>query len=214
MRRFFQGSMTVCTLLAATFVVGCGDGDKKMAMTPPPPAQRPAEMDQLAWMIGSWDFEMTGTMMGMDKPFVCKGTSTAAWDVDRWVITEHVQGTMGEMPGMFHGMGIYMYDPKAKAYRTGWLDNEGGMSHGRMTYDAGTQMWKTKGMSEKLASGAKSKGEGWMKMVDANTIEWGGTEYDAHGNKIMDMKGTSRRHGMAAATGTGAATAETMMPMK
>ena len=185
--------MCIAGLFAAA-AAGCGDKDSGMAMAgggEHKAPQRPAEMDKIGAWIGNWTFSGTCTMPGVDQPMTMTGTSTAAWAVDRWAIVEHVEGPNMMGPGMFHGMAVHTYDTHAKKFKSAWMDNMGSVNHGEMWQD-GPNSWKTKGTGRNSTTGETTKGEGWMKMVDANTIEWGGTEY-AGGKKMMEMKGTSRR---------------------
>jgi len=190
----------LCMCIAGLFAAaaaGCGDKDKGkgMAMShdgkPPAPPPRPAEMDKLSTMIGNWTFSGSCTMPGADKPIMMTGTSNASWAVDRWCIVENVEGPNMMGPGMFYGMAVHTYDPHDKKFKSAWMDNMGSVNHGEMWQD-GPNTWKTKGTGRNATTGETTTGEGWMKIVDANTIEWGGTEY-AGGKKLMEMKGTNKR---------------------
>lgn len=179
----------------AAVATGCGDKAHKTEMAHdgkmPPTPQRPAELDKLADLIGNWTFTGNCTMAGSDKPVSMTGTSSSTWEVDRWCIVEKVEGPNMMGPGTFQGMAVHTYDPHEKNFKSVWMDNMGSVNHGTMWQD-GPKSWKTKGTGRNMMTGETTKSEGWMRMVDANTIEWGGTEF-AGGKKVMEMKGTNKR---------------------
>lgn len=179
--------------ISALFTVGCSETKSEVSMTGENQAlpQRPAELDKLATWVGNWTFSGDCTMAGMDKPITMSGTSSAAWEVDRWCLVEKVEGPNMIGPGMFSGMAVHTYDPHARKFMSVWMDNMGSVNHGTMWQDS-PNTWKTKGTGRNVVTGEKTTSDGWMKMVDANTIEWGGTEY-CKGKKMMEMKGTSKR---------------------
>lgn len=184
----------LCVCIVGLMAAGCGDKDKGMSMAgggEHKAPQRPAEMDELSNWVGNWTFNGTCTMVGADKPMTMTGSSSANWAVDRWAIVETVEGPNMMGPGRFTGMGVYTYDPGERKFKSAWMDNMGSVNHGTMWKD-GPNTWKMKGTGRNATTGDKTTGEGWMKMVDANTIEWGGTEY-VNGKKMMEMKGTNKR---------------------
>jgi hypothetical protein len=96
--------------------------------------------------------------------------------------------------GMMTGTGIWTWDPKAKVYRTWHFDNFGGVGVGSVKYDEDADTWYFKGKDNNPYSGKKSAGNGWIKFTDANTQEWGWTEFDSWGfKKTMEIEGVSRR---------------------
>lgn len=183
-----------CLLMVAavsSLLTGCASPKHDMSDMKPP--ERAAELDKLDAFAGNWEYTMEMKMEGMEKPETYSGTSYATWECDRRLLVERVEGDMGEM-GKFHGLAIYTWDPQDKVFRTFWFDNMGSMHHGTMKYDEATKTWNTKGEGENLNTGERTRGKGWMKCVDDNTVKWGGTEYDSWGwKKKSEMTGTSKR---------------------
>jgi hypothetical protein len=177
--------------LLAGALTGCQQPKMDLAeMMKPPP--RPAELDQLNPFVGTWEGTWEMSMKGAEKPLTGKGTDKFAWDVDKWVMTEHMEGT-AENHKML-GTGLWIWDAQAKLFRYGSTDNYGMVVTGTGRYDAKTKTWHMKGTSQDTVRGQKSSGEGTLKMPDANTMEWSWAEWDAlHLSKMMEMKGTSHR---------------------
>ena len=179
--------------LLAGVLSGCGGGKAEMqAGAPPGPPPRAAELDRLNDMVGNWEYTMEMTPEGMDKPMVSKGTVSTQWDCDKHCIVEHVDGDMGEQ-GKFHGMSVMTWDPKAKTYRSMWCDSTGEVSMGTSEYDDETKTWtgKSKGAN---GMGDTVVGEWTSRVIDANTVEWSGTQWNAwKTKKLVEFKGTNRR---------------------
>jgi hypothetical protein len=183
----------VCALWLVT---GCQQPKMDMAeMMKPPP--RPTELDQLDPLVGRWEGTAEMRIAGMDKPMTFHGTSTTAWEADRWALVERSEGTMEE-GGKYAGLGTWSWDSKARVFRQTWIDNHGGSGSGTATYDASTKTWHMKARS----SGPRGStvGEGTVKLSDSNTMEWNWTEWDSLKlRKMMEMHGTSKRVGAGAA---------------
>ena len=176
-------------VLLAGGLVGCQQPNMEEMMKAP---ARPAELDQLNTFVGTWEGTWEMTMKGCDKPMSGKGVDTFAWDADKWVMTEHSSGMMGD--NKMVGTGIWVWDGHEKLFRYISADNYGMLMKGTMCYDAKTETWHMKGKTCETIHGHESVGEGTLKMVDANTMEWQMSEWDAlHLCKIMEMKGTSHR---------------------
>lgn len=184
------------TLAALSFLtlafVGCAQNNADMAAMKPP--QRPAELDQLAPLVGTWEGHWECTACdGKGESMKGSGTNTVSWDADGWVLVEHMTGEMGEM-GKMSGIGVWTWDAKAHCFRNWWADNWGSTGHGTTRYDAATHTWKTKAYGINPMTGAKTRAESEMKLVGDNKLEFTYTEWDGLGlTKFMEMKGTSTR---------------------
>jgi hypothetical protein len=179
----------VFALLAAG-LVGCQKPNMEEMMKPP---MRPVELDQLNAFVGKWEGTWEMKMAGEEKPMTGKGTDVFAWDADKWVLTTHSEGTCGEHK--MTGTGLWVYDSHEKDFKYGSADNYGMIMVGSGKYDAKTQTWHMKGTSHETIHGQQSVGEGTLKFIDANTMEWHWTEWDSclHLMKFMEMTGTSHR---------------------
>ncbi len=183
------GTGLLSVLALAAF--GCAQNEMNMADMKAPP--RPAELDQLEPLVGTWEGTWECTVAGTEKPIKGSGASTSAWDVDRWVMVERMTGDMGDM-GKFSGIGVWTWDPKSKCFSNWWYDSWGSSSHGTSTYDAATKTFHTKGYGVDPMTGEKKSGKGTTKMIGRDKMEWTYTEYDGLGlTKTMEMKGTSTR---------------------
>ncbi len=172
-------------------LAGCQQPKMDLAeMMKAPP--RPAELDQLNAFVGNWEGNWEMTMQGADKPLTGKGIDKFAWDADKWVLTEHMEGTMDN--NKMVGTGLWVWDARAKLFRYSSADNYGMIMTGTGRYDEKTRTWHMKGSSQDTVRGHRSVGEGTLKMPDANTMEWSWTEWDSlHLTKFMEMKGTSHK---------------------
>jgi hypothetical protein len=100
----------------------------KKAEAPAAPAMlvpvRPAELDQLNSMVGTWKCEGKSVMGG--KEMAMKSTAKFAWDLDKnWVKAEMSSPKTKDMPA-FKGTGFYGYDAANKQFVSYHFDNLGG----------------------------------------------------------------------------------------
>lgn len=186
---------TFTIVAAAAFLagglVGCQQPkmDLEKMMTPP---ARPPELDQLNPFVGTWEGTWEMKTKGTDKPVTGKGTDVFAWDADRWVMVERADGTMNGHRMV--GTGLWVWDPQAKLFCYTSSDNYGMIMTGTCRYDAKTGIWHMKGRTRDTVRGEQSVGEGTLKMVDANTMEWNFAGWDSlHLVRYMEFSGTSRR---------------------
>ena len=179
--------------VALAAVVGCQQGPPKgmsmdEMMKPPP---RPAELDRLGSLVGSWEGSGECKMAGQDKSITNKGSNTVTWDCDKRVLVERWEGEMGEGNKM-HGIGVWTWDSEDKKYKIYWFDNFGGTGEGEATYNDATRTWTMNSESE--GPMGKTVGKGTIKMVDNNTMDYTWEEWNGwKTQKMMEMKGTSRR---------------------
>lgn len=168
---------------------GCQKPNFEEMMKAPP---RPAELDQLNAFIGTWEGNWEMTMAGSDKPKTFKGIDQFAWDADKWVLTEHMQGTMDNNKML--GTGLWTWNPQRKLFQMYSVDNYGMIMTGTGRYDAATATWHMKGQTQDTRHGQRSVGAGTIKLVDPTTMEWHWTEWDGlHLTKFMEMRGTSHK---------------------
>jgi hypothetical protein len=188
MRRTWRNVVIcICTVAAG---VGCSQ--QKMDMQNMKPPERPKELDQLESWVGKW--EGTGEMTMHGKVMKSDATSEISWDLDKRILVERMNETMGEMK--MSGMGIYMYNTREKEFKSAYVNNMGGTAHGELKYDDKTKSWKMT-MKGRMMDGADmTTGEGTFKMPDANTMEWTWTEWDSwHLTKMGEGKGIMHRKG-------------------
>lgn len=188
MRRRFP-----CAVLSAIALVGLSGCMPKMtveemkAMMP----ERPAELDALNAFVGTWDFTGEMRMAGVDEVLTSSGTSELTWEGDKWYLVGHGVYSMPEF-GDMKGMETWMYDAKAKKYRTLWVDSMGSLGVGTATRYKKTDTWTLKGTS--YGPFGKTTGKGTLKFADPNTMEWTWKDYAFGGLiKVSEMYGTSKR---------------------
>lgn len=185
----------VCLAMGAVagLLVGCGpkmtmEQMKDMMKKTHP---RPAELDHLDVLVGSWESEGDMMFCGIDGKMTMKGSSTASWDVDRRCVVERMQG---EMEGCkYEAIGIWSWDAHDKEFHTYWADNMGESGLGTGKYDPATKTWTMKGKGRDPHSGEMKQFSGTLTMPDNNTINWTHVEKNMWGMKTMEMKGTSKR---------------------
>ncbi len=153
--------------------------------------QRPVELDRLDAFAGTWDSTGEATMCGLDETLKCRATETVRWEGDGWYLVSSGTFTMDEW-GDMKGTATWMYDAKAKKYRSTWVDSMGSFAVGESRYDAKKGIWTMKGTS--YTPFGKTSTKGWVKFTDPDTMEWEWTEYAMGGlMKTMSMTGTSHR---------------------
>jgi hypothetical protein len=155
---------------------------------------RPAALDRLNMLLGTWETSADITVAGMDEPMKGTGTGTSTWESDGWVLVERSQFEMGEM-GRMHGMAVWTWDEKAKVYRTFWADSMGESDVGTARYNEKTKTWHMK--SSGSGPMGKSRGFGTAKVIDDKTMEWHWVERAGPFGmfKAMEMTGTSKKKG-------------------
>jgi Protein of unknown function (DUF1579) len=181
--------------LGATLLVGSGcqaAGSTAACCAPASPAaDRPAELKRLDAMIGMWSGNATCTMPD-GKTTSGTGKSCIGWEVDGNVLLERGEFTMDGQT--MKGLGLWTWDASAKKYQLFWNDSMGAVSHGEARYDEASKTYSMNFRSRNSSSGESTVGEGTSRLVDANTMEWNWTEWDAaKTKKVMEMKGVSRR---------------------
>ena len=181
----------ICAMLAAcACAVLCGCMPKmtieEMKAQMP---KRPAELDRLDAWVGTWQSEGEAKFAMLDEPIKVSGTSEMRWDDSRWfVISEEVFEM--EHFGESNGLGTWTYDIHDKEYRSTWVDSMGMVGLGQSEYDEKTDKWHMGAKS--YGPWGKSTLKGWVKFIDADTMEWWMAEYQGL-MKTMEMSGTSKR---------------------
>lgn len=181
----------VCVLVlalgAAVVLTGCAPKMTMEDLKDMMP-QRPAELDKLNAFAGTWDSEGEAKFAGMDETLQVTGTGEYEWAGDGWYLVEHSTFKMGELDAM-QGTGAWTYDTRSKKYRSIWVDTTGSIGTGESWIDK-TGTWQFCGTSQ--GAWGKTWGKGYIKFVDAGTMEWAFTEYSGL-MKTTEWTGTSRR---------------------
>jgi hypothetical protein len=141
--------------------------------------------------VGQWEGTADCTMAGSDEKTTGKGTSTVAWEADKWLLVEHGEFMMGDKGDKMKMMGVWTWDPKAGKFRSYWFGNHGYTGQGTAEYDEATSTWTFKGKSRGM-DGSEMSEKGTVKFIDKNTQEWEWASYMGM-TKFMEMKGTSRK---------------------
>jgi len=186
------------TRIAATLVVAasglCGAGClPKMTVEELGSFQpvRPAELDKLDMLLGSWETAGEVEMAILDEIVYTSGTNEAKWSLDRRMIVDHAELDMGPL-GKLTGFTVWMWDEAIGKYRMWWFDSMGEFAEGTVTYDESTRTWHIKTSGSKY--GYSTSGTGTIRQIDEDTLEWTWREGDAWGFvKLADMRGVSTR---------------------
>lgn len=178
--------------LLAVILIGCQQPQTDLAELMKAP-ERPAELDHLNMFVGRWEGTGEIAVPGSDESMTSKGVSTAAWDADNWLLVERSACSVGD-DAMVTGLTIWTWDTKARKYRLHAFDNYGYTATGTATYDDETKTWHIKGKSHSAVTGETSLGEGKIKIVGDDTMEWDWAEWDTWKlRKLIEVMGTSRR---------------------
>jgi hypothetical protein len=163
-----------------------------MSMEDMQPPARPVELDRLNAFVGTWEGTAEGTMG--EHSFSGKGTSTATWETGGWTLVERGRFTSNDPKdkNVHEMLSVTTWDAHEKRYCSGSADNMGGLSKATMKYDEKTQTWHMKGTGQGPMGCTVE--EGTVRFVDPNTMEWTWKAWDSWKiNKVMEMRGTSRR---------------------
>ncbi len=181
-------------LLAMPVLVGCAPAEYDLAEMANQQRARPAELDQLEFLIGNWTSESEAKMPNSEEVLRGTGTSKTTWGIGKRFLTTEFTGNLGGGMGNMTGTEYWTWDAAAKKFRTWWFDNWGGVAHGSAKYDAKNKVWRIHGSARSTLSGRKSVQKGTMTVVDDNTIKWTWSEYDSLGLfKMFEMTGVNRR---------------------
>ncbi len=185
-----RSSCVALTITACMILPGCMPKmtiEEMQEMMP----KRPIELDKLNAFVGQWEFQGEADMAMLDEPIPSTGTGESKWDDSRWFL---VGDSVFKMQGFddMRAHDTWTYDSHSKKYRSTWVDSMGSTGTGTAKYNEKTNTWTMRATSH--GSHGKMKMKGWVKIVDADTMEWCWTEYAMGGlMKTMEMRGTSKR---------------------
>jgi hypothetical protein len=151
--------------------------------------ERPAELDRLEAFTGKWRAEGEVKFAMLDEPIKISGTSEAQWDDSRWFLVSREVYDM-EHFGKSNGLGTWTYDIHDQEYRSTWVDSMGMVGLGQSEYDEQTNTWHMEAKS--YGPWGRSTLKGWVKFIDADTMEWWMVEYQGL-MKTAEMSGTGKR---------------------
>lgn len=182
-----------CVSLIATLgiapMVGCmqpTEAELAEMMRQPP---RPAALDRLDRMIGTWEDSAEITMFG--KTTTSQGRSASHWAADEWVFIEEFEHDMGE-GNMEKGVMMIWWDDHSQKYRIASATNHGSSGTGTVTYDDKTDkfVWK---MKERTHDGHSMTAQGTSKLIGEDAHEWEWSISAPLMGTVMDARGTARR---------------------
>jgi hypothetical protein len=186
-------TMALGLILAGTLLVGCQQPKMTWEQMWEQP-DRPAELDVLNQFVGTWQQTAHMECKFIEGPYDGTGVGTAKWDADGWALVWHFDYNAPD-GSVMRGVETWVWDAKAKKYRTYALDNYGYMMQGTAKYDADTRTFKSSWKGRNLLEGKTTKGSGTMRFIDDNTVEWDFSMWDGwHLVKIMEMSGTMTRN--------------------
>ena len=182
-------------VLALAFVAGC------MQPHPPEMPKKPTpapEMQKLSRFLGNWTstWEMVKPTpeemkkMMPDMPGTGKGGGKYELGWGGLVLKGTMWNEMGK--DKMNGEEEWMWDAHAKKYRTFWRSDWNEMGSG-WAWWCGDDCICMKAEYYSPMHGADVKGEGCLKFVDNDTLEFCWAEKGFLGTTMMEMKGTSKR---------------------
>lgn len=153
--------------------------------------QRPAQLDKLDMLLGSWETVGEVEMAILDEVVHTSGTNEAKWSLDRRMIVDHAELDMGPL-GKLTGFTVWTWDEAIGKYRMWWFDSMGEFAEGIVTYDESSKAWQIKTTGSKY--GYSTSGRGTIRQIDGDTLEWTWREGDGWGlMRLADMRGVSTR---------------------
>jgi hypothetical protein len=149
-----------------------GLGIAMASAQPAGPPEPPAELQQLAGLVGVWKCEGTITVGG--KEMVEKSKATFSWDLDRFFVAARMESARTkENPAGYKGRIMFGYDTGSKQFVSMGVDNMGGMS--MLTspgWDGDTMEWqgKSRAMGQELDAREKVTRKGPREITLAGGI--------------------------------------------
>ncbi|MEK6675089.1 MAG: DUF1579 family protein [Planctomycetota bacterium] len=193
MRKFCAFLMSLAIMVVST---GCScPGGEAM-----PKLKRTVEVERLEQFVGNWQGTFEMKALGEKEPIKGSGTSSATWaNADKTMLHERFTGEMGDM-GKMEGIGVWMWDAKAKKYRNWWFEDVGTAGCGSTRYNEKTKTWHMRTCSRNTEMGFRTVGRGTIKAVDDNTLQWTFRDYipfpltNLPLMKVVSWSGTTTRN--------------------
>lgn len=154
--------------------------------------EKPAHLDVLNMLAGTWRTEGTIQFIGQDEPMRVTGRSVAKWDCDGRVLLDRSEYDLADF-GPMTGVSIWTADEKRGRFQMHWFDSYGETATGTARWDAGTRTLhiRTKGRNALC----NVVNDGTVRQINANKLEWTWEQHDATRIvKYSTMRGTSERN--------------------
>jgi Protein of unknown function (DUF1579) len=144
------------------------EGHDHAAEAAMPPMGRPAEMDQISFMLGNWAVEMNIRMGPGQEWQKSEGRAEVTAVLDGCAQRMDFSGAVMGMP--FQGVDHSTYNRETKRFESVWLDNMGARmssSYGNFNDDGQLVL-----MGEAMENGMKMKTRTISAQVNENTVSW------------------------------------------
>ncbi len=182
----------ICTTLLA-LTGGCATSMTVESLRDMMPS-RPPEMARLQPLIGRWDTAADMHMICFDHTLAINGVSENSWADDGWHMLERSEFEIAGL-GKVHELGVWAWDPSAKAFRTWRFDTWGGTRIGTAAFDEKSKTWTLK--AKRKSAWGSSTDRGTIVLADESTLEWTWQEWPAwdllHVFKVAEFNGKSKR---------------------
>ena len=153
--------------------------------------ERPAELDRLELLAGSWKTTGTVEMLGLKDPLNVDGANTARWSCERRLLIDESHFDMDAL-GPMTGVSLWTYHPGKKKYLMWWFDSFGESATGSAKFNKKTRTWKIKTRGKNHWCSVVNHGT--IRQIDEDTLEWTWVQWDAfHILRYAKMRGISRR---------------------
>ena len=177
-------------VLSAIVMTGCMPKmtiEDMKAMKP----ERPAELDRLNFLEGTWEGTGEGQMAGLDQPLKMTARGTGKWECGGYAMVSRGTMTIEELGDMEY-LEVWSYDAKAGKYRTFWVDGMGGSAVGTAKYDAKKDTWTSRATMR--TPHGNMRGKGTMTMTGETSMDWTWKETAMMGlMKIGEYHGTTKK---------------------
>ncbi len=181
----------VTLVLSATVMTGCMPEMTIEDMKKMMEVERPAELDRLNFLLGTWEGTGEGQFAGLEEPVKMTGRGTGKWECGGYAMVSHGTMSMGEL-GETEYMEIWTYDAKAGKYRTFWVDGMGRTGVGTAKYNEKKDTWTSRATSR--GPHGKMYGKGNMTMTGETSMHWTWKESVMMGlMEVSSMHGTSKK---------------------
>ncbi|MGE3180047.1 MAG: DUF1579 family protein [Phycisphaerae bacterium] len=186
-------SRTIALLAAAGafLLTGCSTSTFSMDEIRAQLTTKPAHLNVLNMLQGTWTTEGTIEFIGQDAPARVTGRSTAEWDCDGRVLIDHSDYDIADF-GPMRGVSIWTADEKPGTFQIHWFDSFGETATGTARWEASTRTLKIRTKGKNALCNVVN--DGTVRQIDPNTLEWTWEQHDA--TRIVrysTMRGTSKR---------------------
>lgn len=124
--------------------------------------------------------------------WVPNGSKSTGVETIRWALGgQFIEGKTKNLTTGGDSQFLMTFDRRSKKYRSWYFDSQGNFPRGE---SIGTWNQQTQTFTFEATEDNATHSVYWLKLIDADALEWGGTWKDKKGKVLLDMEGTAQRN--------------------